>query len=149
MHEPDEVLVPAVVGAGARPPHPEPPDGAPDFRLRSMAAALRALTDLMLNQEEYEEGFEPPTRDAFRLAWDTVEGAAYYESVDNPSPGIAPIGDGGLFLQWGGPRRYVRLLVPRDATRAYIYRRAGEDKHVESEVSGESLEHSLRWLRNG
>lgn len=116
------------------------------------SAILSALGDnlgelvAMLAEDSYDAEFLRPTPAASALARDLMIGAARGSAVPLPAVDIGPTGDGGLTAQWGREQSpYVRLLIPADPTRAYLYSRAPEVKRVSS-AGVEDLIRELAWL---
>jgi hypothetical protein len=61
----------------------------------------------------------------------------------------APIGDGGIFLEWGRRGEYVRLLVPPDPQDAYLYCSREQERRTVRTVTPAALAECLRWLLEG
>lgn len=114
----------------------------------SMTTTLRRLGELMV-EEEYDEEFLKPTPVAYEFTWNVLAGAIAGLIGIVPLASPAAVGDGGIFLQWGGQDRYVRLLVPADPSQAYLYCKGGEETRTIREVSSVRLVQSLRWLVRG
>jgi hypothetical protein len=123
----------------------EPATTAALPRLGVMAANLRRLTDVML-ADGYDDGFRRPTRAAFDAAWKLLVEAE--ESVSAAPPAApAPVGDGGLLIQWQRADRQLFLAVPADPRESYVYLRGPEYRRTIRELTGNALSSPLDWLQ--
>jgi hypothetical protein len=114
-------------------------------RLEAMAANLRRLTDLLLDGE-YDASFVQPTRAAFERAWQLLVEAEEALPPGLPSASPAPVGDGGILIQWDLRSRSVSLAVPADPNDGYLYLRGPETCETVRELSGRALANALGWL---
>jgi hypothetical protein len=76
--------------------------------------------DAMMADDEYDTSFLRPSEEAYRFARSVMESAASKLSGQIPRATPAPVGDGGIFVQFGTPERYVRVLVPAEPSGAYL-----------------------------
>jgi hypothetical protein len=102
--------------------------------------------EAVLAEEDYDENFLKPTSAAYEFARRLIGAAepAAPAALQPASP--APVGDGGLAMQWGDQDRYVRLLVPADPGMAYIYRKAAADRRTFRTLTGTVLADCWKWL---
>jgi len=116
------------------------------------ASPVRALGDNflrlleMLTEEVYDDDFLPPSSPAvLRLAHLLTDAAVVAVSALPPAD-LGSVGDGGLIAQWGPDAApYVRLLVPADPAKAYIFTRARGVKKI-SPATADDLARELAWL---
>lgn len=128
------------------------------------AADLRATPpsvarlDAIMDPAEYDEDFHAPTPAAYRFTRSLLEAVGGHATPSlgplgdgglttdrNCSP--APVGDGGIFVQWGPQGHYVRLLVPADPSQAYLYCRSSEQRRT-CTANTETLLRELEVLRS-
>jgi hypothetical protein len=83
------------------------------------AIVLQRL-ESMMSDDEYDESFLPPSVEAHDFARAVLLSAAARLKGGLPRATPAPVGDGGLFIQFGAPSRYVRMLVPSQPGGAYL-----------------------------
>lgn len=114
-------------------------------RLETMAENLRRLAGLLLD-EEYDDDFLRPTRVAFEAAWEILVAAEEARLSGLPPASPAPVGDGGILIDWERGDRRVFLAIPADPSEGYIYLRGPEYRRTIRELSGEALSSSLDWL---
>lgn len=125
---------------------------APDPEFASQAVddcvTLR-LAELMGLDGEYDSEFLAPSQDACGYARATLERVAHLSSAHLDLPVFSATGDGGLILQWKVGPGVLRLLVPSDPARAFIYYRSPVDDGIQEEVDPETLLRRLVWLSGG
>jgi hypothetical protein len=116
---------------------------------RASVAQARERLDGIVNLEgEYDDGFLRPTTEARDRAWWLIEQAGQQLSIWDPSFAVGAVGDGGLTIQWGSREGYVRLLVPPDPDRAYLYCKVHGAGQVDT-ADSEALVRRLQQLRRG
>ena len=113
--------------------------------LETMAANLRRLTDLLLD-EGYDEQFLRPSRAAFETTWSLLVAADASISPRLPLASPAPVGDGGILVQWQRGERTVFLAVPADPSQGYLYLRGPEFRQTVRELADSRLISALEWL---
>ncbi len=123
-----------------------PPLALDDSRLLPMTLTLQRLASLMLDEDDYDEEFLRPSRAAYDFAFRVIAEAHGALPRDVPRATPAPMGDGGIFVEWRRGSRLVRLIVPPDPAHAYLY--AEEWDHVAERalVSPDELTQRLKWL---
>src|SRR5437660_11996271 len=120
-------------------------DGPDSTRVPKVPALLRRLTDLML-ADEYDEDFLRPTRAAFEAAWNVLVAAEERLPSGLPLAAPAPVGDGGILIQWDRGDRSVFLAVPADPKQGYIYSRGPDLKKTVRTLSGPASASALKCL---
>ena len=116
---------------------------------RPLQAAYRALLETVQLPDEYDEDFLAPSREAVKLAWDTVSDCQDNLPPSLPAPRCAATGNGGLTLIWKREPREVALTIANgEATRSHIYLRHAVEDRLEA-VSSDALTEALRWMLNG
>jgi hypothetical protein len=123
----------------------EPDAIGPLPRPGGLATNLRRLTDMMLD-EEYDEGFLRPTRAAFDRAWSMLVDAGDSVEEEPELASAAPVGDGGLLLEWKRGKRNLFLAVPADPEQGYLYLRGPEAPVTLRTLSGGTLASAFLWL---
>jgi hypothetical protein len=116
-------------------------------RAGALSANLRRLTDMMLD-EEYDEEFLRPTRAAFDTAWSMLVDADISVQEQPILASVAPVGDGGLLLQWERGARDLFLAVPADPQQGYLHLRGPEPPVTLRDLTGPALASAFRWLVN-
>ncbi len=114
-------------------------------RLGTLVADLRGLTDVMLD-EAYDSGFRRPSRSAFEKAWELSVQAEEALCSGVPLSVPAPVGDGGILVQWELNERAVFLAVPADPGEGYLYLRAPDSQRTIRTLSGPALASAVEWL---
>ncbi len=109
---------------------------------------LLRLRDVMEGDEpEYDRNFRVPTAASFRRMAELVHGAQQVLGAEFPSAVFRPVGDGGLYALWRGPRRLVRLCVAADPEQSYLFHsyRSPDGEYGTCDLSLPALVDWLRW----
>ena len=100
---------------------------------------------MRLLEEDPDERTVPPTDYAYRTAL-AVLSETQRLSGDLPRASVTGDETGGLRVQWIGPERQVRLVIPAgSAGRHYVYHEAGQDYELVDDPSPALLSERLRW----
>lgn len=103
----------------------------------------------LLQDDEYDEDYLPPTRSAFNLARQFIFGVRPLLHGNVPAGSLSADGAGGIRVDWQSGEREVRLVLPgKKGGRMYIYHQQSEEYAAEYTVSAETLAHWLNWLIN-
>jgi hypothetical protein len=104
-----------------------------------MAITIARLSEIVNDPEEYDEDFLAPTVEAHLFVKNILEICKDRTPEDIPAASPAPIGDGGIFLQWETESGCVQLVVPPDPRHAYLHIRKGSENLVLRESIREKL----------
>lgn len=100
----------------------------------------------LLQKDEDEEDQVFPTAYAYDTAL-TLLLDVQLQVRKLPRPSVTADETGGIRLQWIGPERQVRLIVPPDSSgREYAYFEIGESYDLEDNPSPATLAQRLRWF---
>lgn len=114
-----------------------------------MQAAYRAILETVQLPDEYDDDFLAPSREAVRVAWDTLSDCRDRLPPSLQPPTCGALGNGGLTLSWRlGEREVAATVANGEGTRAHIYVRDGASDRLEP-MSGDALTKSLCWLIDG
>jgi len=99
----------------------------------------------LLQKEEDEDEQDFPTAYAYDTAL-TLLLDTQLQMSDLPRPSITADETGGIRLQWIGPERQVRLIVPADSSgREYVYFEDGESYDLADNPTPSALAQRLLW----
>jgi len=110
---------------------PEPPEQEERPGLRSLLLTLQRLSSLVQDREEYDDEFLAPTEAAYNAAWEILAEAAILCRAPTPPGSPAPLGDGGLVVEFNQASRAIRLMMPASVEGAYLYCRGLDEKAVQ------------------
>jgi hypothetical protein len=112
----------------------------------NLALTLKWLADLRAYTDDYDDDFRAPTDEAFEFAWKVIQEALVACPSNVPVASPAPVGDGGIFVQWGSRERYVRLVVTPNPSGAYLYVLGGAHPGGQQTVTSAMLAKHLQEL---
>ena len=111
----------------------------------SFRAIHERLLHLLQNDED-EEDQDFPTPYAYDKALALLLDTQL-QMQNPPRPSITADETGGIRLQWLGPDRQVRLIIPADSHgREYVYFETKESYDLEDNPSPTALAQHLRWF---
>ena len=103
--------------------------------------------DLLVEAEDYDDDFRPPTESSVARMRDFLEGANGLLKIAFPAGTIYGDGDGGLRLEWIRPDRELRFVVSASPQgRSYLYHEKGDDYKADYAPSDSELSRWLTWL---
>ena len=97
--------------------------------IKSADGVLHRL-ELLPSADDYDAEFLRPSQPVLDFIRALLPAASEFTEVDRPDPSVGAIGDGGVSVQRGSTT-YVRLLVPPDPARNYLYCRSDGVGRVE------------------
>ncbi len=132
---------------GATAPDPELPATCPPPVAPGIKPTLNRLAEILSDAEEYDDDFLPPAPSVVEYTRELLHDTAEKRAYQWPLYHVAPLGGGGLSIQWGQAGRYVALYVPAPPGRASVVT-IGMDRPTPSHAvaSPESLGFFLTWL---
>jgi hypothetical protein len=104
----------------------------------SLTTSLYSVVDVLLDPDDYSDGFEVPSRAAVQVAWRMVGDVATI-CPGAPKPSAAPTGDGGISIRWKHGDREVRLRIPRSGDQPRIYFKSSGGDGVEQRITGPAI----------
>ena len=105
---------------------------------------LRRLDVVLLDQDEQDNEYLPPTEYASQTTRVLIERANAEMKRNFPQGSVAADGSGGVRIHWQVPGREIRLIVPAHPKgRTYIYHEQEEEYATEKTVTSINLAH---WL---
>ena len=120
------------------PIEPLKPDGLSD---------LLDQLDLLVEAEDYDDDFRPPTESSVARMRGFLEGANGILKSAFPAGTICADGDGGLRLEWIRPDRELRLIVSASLQgRSYLYHEQGNEYAADYAPNADELGRWLNWL---
>src|SRR5438552_13287622 len=97
------------------------------------------LIDLLKEGANEEYGIPALSDAAFRYAWDILAQVGDIMKESFPYGSVSGDGEGGVHIEWRQEDRGVRLAVPADIEKRYIYYEKGSDFALDKEVSASVL----------
>jgi hypothetical protein len=104
------------------------------------------LIDLLREEANEEYGIPALSDAAFRYAWNILAQVEDIMKESFPYGSVSSDGEGGVHIEWRQEDRGVRLAVPANVDKRYIYYEKGSDFALDKKVSASVLSTHLAEL---